>query len=361
MELGRCVRLFVPFAILAAMAAASPLAPPGGAGVRAPVGTCSAGTAAPVAAVAQTAWYRLDPVLDGGGTLAAMRLAAGVASGPTFRVDVPAESFASGPVGGRILVGEDDGVRSRLRLLDTARGCWSLVGLESAVVRSAVMGADASVIYEHRVDRASRADLGVWRRHVASGQTKRVLEPIARDDGYGPTFTTEVTEAGDGRVIATSCGVRACRSRVLEVATGQVTMVPGIGPVIGLAGDRLIAMGICDALPCHVEAIDLRTDARTRVTDGVTAAALGGSVLVWTDAGGSVWETRLDAGPGVSARTVAAPGLTPIRGASLASSGAAAVSGAVVLAPGGRIGDPSLLQVLDPASVHLSRFGEVVP
>ncbi len=361
MELGRWVKFFTPLAVLTAVTAASPLAPPGGSGVRAPVGTCAADVAAPSAAVAAAAWYRLDPVLDGGGTLAAARLSAGIASSATFRVDLPTESFASGPVGGRILVGDDDGVRSRLRLMDTARGCWTLAGLESAVVRSAVMDADASVMYEHRVDRSSRADLGVWQRDVASGRAERVLEPIAQDDAYGRTFTTELAVAADGRVIATSCGARACRSRVLDTASGQVALVPAIGPTIGLAGDQLVAMAVCDALPCGVQAVDLRTGTRQRVADSATEAALGGSAVVWTDARGTVWQRQIGADAGSAAHAVAAAGLAPVRGTSLASSGAATAAGTVVLAPGGRIGDPLAVRVLNTKQGLLSRVGEVVP
>ncbi len=361
MELGRCFRLFAPLAILAAVAAASPLAPPGGAAVRAPVGTCGAEVAAPSSAVASGAWYRVDPVLDGGGTLAAVRLSAGVASGPTFRTDLPAESFASGPVNGQVLVGDDDGARSRQRLLDTARGCWRPVGIESAVVRSAVMGTDTLLAYEHRVDRASRADLGVWRREVASGRTVRVLEPIARDDAYGQTFTTELAVAADGRVVATSCGLRACRGRVVDPATGQVSAVSAVGSVVGLAGGRAVVMGLCDALPCDVEAVDLRTGARARVAKNVVAAALGGTSLVWTDARGTVWQTPLAGGSRGLTRQMGVSNLSPVRASSLAWSGAAAPAGSVVLAPSGHVANPSLIRVLEPIGARLSRLGEVVP
>ena len=106
------------------------------------------------------AWYRLDPVLDRTGTLAAQRLTAGIAGQPSRQLDLAPESFASGPVGGLVLAGEDDGTVSRLRLLDPARGCATAVADEPAVIRSAVLDPDGRSIVEHRVDRTTRADLG---------------------------------------------------------------------------------------------------------------------------------------------------------------------------------------------------------
>jgi hypothetical protein len=274
-------------------------------------------------------------------------------------VSLPAESFASGPERGMILVGDDDGSRSRLRLLDAVRGCWTAVAVDGSVVRSAVMDAPAAVVWEHRVDRLTRADLGVWRRGLASGRSERVLEPIAGDATYGRTFTTELVSAG-GRLVATSCGLRACRSRVLDTVSGQVASVPETGAVVGVAGDRLVAMGACEALPCRVESIDMRTGVRTTVADGVAAAGLGGFLLVWTDAGGGVWQTDLAVPSGSAIRTDAAAGLRPVRRSSLSESGSGP-SGLVLLAPGGRISDAGAIRVLDPATHRLASPVEVLP
>ena len=374
MELGRSIRLLAPLAVFTAVAAASPLAPPGGAAVQTPAGACPAGNASATGAGA--AWFRLDPVLDAGGSLASVRLWAGGAAGVPFRVDLPAESFASGPADGQVLVGDDDGSRTRLRLLDVARGCWRAIAVEDAVVRSAVMREDAAVMYEHRVNRASRADLGVWRRETATGYAVRVLESVAPDAAYGRTYSTDLSLAPDGRVVATSCGAKACRTRVLDAATGHVDAVSATGPVIGLVGDHLVAMSACVSLPCDVEAVDLGSGARSRVADGVVTAAMGGSALVWADVDGCLWQADLAAGPGPAVRVRAAPGLSPVGRSSLAASGAAptgaassgaassgatSAAGSVLLAPGGRIGDVGALRLLDPQSAHLARLVEVNP
>ena len=71
-----------------------------------------------IGAEAGAAWYRLDPVLDEHGSLAGQRLTVGLVGGPARHLDLAPESFVSGPVGGVVLVGDDDGTESRLRLLD---------------------------------------------------------------------------------------------------------------------------------------------------------------------------------------------------------------------------------------------------
>jgi hypothetical protein len=49
-------------------------------------------------------------------------------------------SRSPGPVAGRLLVGDDDGTRSRLRVIDVAAGCAIELGREADVVRSGVLG-----------------------------------------------------------------------------------------------------------------------------------------------------------------------------------------------------------------------------
>ena len=154
------------------------------------------------------AWYRLDPVLDRAGTLAAQRLTAGIAGRPSRHLDLAPESFASGPVGGLVLAGEDDGSVSRLRLLDPAHGCATAVADEPAVIRSAVLDPDGRSIVEHRVDRATRADLGIWRRTIG-GSAVRMLDGLGPDPELGPTFATDLVVAADGRLVVSSCAMDA--------------------------------------------------------------------------------------------------------------------------------------------------------
>src|SRR3954462_10120559 len=66
-----------------------------------------------------------------------------------------------------------------------------------AVVRSAVLTPDGAAVVEHHVDRATRADLGIFRRRIAGGELVRVADPVAWDDAYGATWTTDLVATAD--------------------------------------------------------------------------------------------------------------------------------------------------------------------
>jgi hypothetical protein len=208
-------------------------------------------------------WYRIDPVLDAG-TRTGQRVVLGRAGeGGTRALDLDAESFAAGPFGGRTLVGTDDGRRSRLSLVDAAQGCAWPLAEASDVVRTATLAPDGTSLFEFRVDRQTRTDLGVWRRALdGSAAPSRVLAPIAADARFGPTWITDFVWSEDGRSLAVqSCGEVACRVRILEPLGGRVRLVanPALADVVGLDGDRLVAHGACRGLPCPLVSIDVVT------------------------------------------------------------------------------------------------------
>jgi hypothetical protein len=292
------------------------------------------------------AWYRLDPVLDRSGTLAARRLTTGIAGGPPRQLDMAPESFASGPVGGLVLAGEDDGAVSRLRLLDLTRDCATAVADEQAVIRSAVLDPDGRSILEHRVERTTRADLGVWRRSIG-GSAVRVLEGLGADPELGPTFVTDLVVATDGRLVVSSCALEACRVRVLDPATGDVVLLRGTGPGLGVTGDDVVVRAACPGLPCPVEAVDLATGRRATLAERAGAAALGGPAgadLVYEAAGDRVAVLGISTGRRGAARTA---GGVPLPAGSTASAGAEAPPGRMALAPGGRPG-PTTMRAFDP-------------
>ena len=68
-------------------------------------------------------WFRLDPVLDGSGSLAAQRLVVGSGTGSADGLALDREAFAAGPFDGAVLVGTDDGTSSRMSLLDVGTRC----------------------------------------------------------------------------------------------------------------------------------------------------------------------------------------------------------------------------------------------
>ena len=265
-ELRWLRRVAPPFAALVAVAVL------GGASLRASAAASdclAAGKLTAAAQVSPTGGFAITPLLDAGGTLAGQRVELGSASRATSRLDLPPESFAAGPFGRAILVGTDDGRRSVLRAFDAASGCaWSLA-TETDVIRRATINPSTANIYEFRVDRTTRADLGVWRRPLSGGPAARVLAPLPADDRYGPTFSTELSWSAEGDVlVAQSCGMTSCRTRLLDIAAATVRTVetPDQGEVIGLAAGRLITYGACRGLPCPIASVDAKTgEARTLI------------------------------------------------------------------------------------------------
>jgi hypothetical protein len=227
------------------------------------------------------AWYRLGPrVVDG--VEIGQRLSFGSLATSTRTVDLPPESFAAGPFGGTVLVGSDDGTVSRRSLIDVTSGCaWSL-GRSADVVRRATLTPAGSSIVEFRVDRGTRADLGVWRRSLApDGLEERILTPIEPDPRFGQTWLTELSWSDDGSLLAVqSCGEVACRVRWLDPDSGIGGRIadPSLGEMVGLTRDRLVARAACRGLPCPIRDVSLRTGATHTLVRSAGQAVLGRGV-----------------------------------------------------------------------------------
>jgi hypothetical protein len=366
-ELARRIRwlaLIAPVALAALLAVGQP-APPGvvlaaraqsEATARPPVERPCQLDALPSGVRSGHAWYHLDPVLDASGTLAGQQLTVGVGRNG-WTVPLPPESFASGPVGGRILVGDDDGQRSRLRTIDALRGCWTAIGMSSDVIRSAVLTQDGSRAFEHRVERSTRRDLGIWERDLATGGADAVplMAGLQPDTAYGPTFTTSVLSAPDGRIMVSSCGEFVCRTRVADPRTGQVATTAGTGPGIGLAGQRLVALAACRGLPCEIDSVDIESGVVFGLgeTDGtvVVAPDAQGAVVFAAPRGIGILRPGAE---GHGTEVSGSAGLAPIAATSIADSGAEAPGGLVAVAPGGRVSDPGAIRFLDPTARSLS-------
>jgi hypothetical protein len=302
-------------------------------------------------------WFRLDPLLDDGAS-EGQRLTIGQAGmGRPRMLTLPVESFAAGPFGGRILVGADDGTTSRLSLIDIERLCQAPLAAAAQVIRRATISPDGRSLYEFRVDRSSRADLGVWRRDLdAPATASPALPPIEPDERFGPTWSTEFAWSLDGaRLAVQSCGELACRTRVLELASGAVDRVdhPHLGPMVGLTRDRLLARGACAGLPCPITSVHL--DDGTTVSLAVDA----GSAVLAVDDDGRPWVVHEVGAVGPTLRSVAVDGadaadlpadpdgyrlaLDPSRSGDAAD----IAPGWVVLAPDGRLpleGTPARLR-----------------
>lgn len=227
-------------------------------------------------------WFRMDARLDHAGALQGQRLALGVdGDRSSWTMDLPAESFAAGPFGRAVLVGSDDGSASRLEVADVAGECSWAVAQESDVIRRATIDPTGTTIYEMRVDRATRADLGIWSRPLdGSSPAVRVLEPIAADDRFGRTFATELGwELSRSKLAVQSCGEAACRTRVFDPTTGNVQTVarPDLGVLVGFEGDVLVTYAACPGLPCPIVGTDLTTGTRSVLTDAGAVAVMVGT------------------------------------------------------------------------------------
>ncbi len=231
-------------------------------------------------------WFRQDPRLDRAGTLQGQRLALGVDGERSSRVvDMPPESFAAGPFGRVVLVGSDDGATSRLSAFDVAGECsWPVAQEGGAVIRRATIDPQGQTVYEMRVDRGTRADLGIWARPLdGTGPAVRVVDPIDVDDRFGRTYSTEFSWdlAGD-RLAIQSCGELACRTRVFDPAGGHVRTVADadLGTIVGLSGDELVSYAACKGWPCPVIAVSVETGRKH-----VLAEAAATAILATTSAG----------------------------------------------------------------------------
>jgi hypothetical protein len=288
-------------------------------------------------------WYRLDPVVDASGVLRGQRLVLGrIGARGTTTLQLHVESFASGPSAGRVIVGEDDGRRSTVRIVDLGRRCARVAFEGSTLVRRAVLDPLGGGLVEFRLDRRTRADLGVWLRPLDASAPVRLLEPLPPIDRVGRVFSTELSWSLDGnRLVVTSCGEAVCVARILDRETRDVELVDDrrVGEVLGVVGDTLVAYAGCPSLPCDIVARDLRSG-RTRTIGAVAglaalAEAGGHAVVAFEDYGGdgSVRVVRLD---GHRLRTIRIDGPRLVPAPHRAGASVELPPGVVAFAPGGR-------------------------
>jgi hypothetical protein len=294
---------------------------------------------------AATAWFRHEPVLVDG-SLASSEVVLGSAAQdrPALLV-LDAESFVAGPFGDVLLVGTDDGRTSRLSLVDVAGACSWPLATSDDVIRRATLAPDGRTVFEMRVDRATRADLGIWRRSlVGPGAVERVLGPIAPDERFGRTFTTGFTWSQDGRGLAVrSCGEVACRVRVLEPATGRHRLVadPSLGDVVGLDADRIVTHAACRGLPCPLVSVSLVDGSRTVLEPlaglaTMTTMADGTSRVVFERGATRLRAMALDGGAAQNVGELR-DGERLVAAEDRSGSGAAVPPGWISLAEGGRV------------------------
>jgi hypothetical protein len=221
------------------------------------------------------------------------------------------ESMARGPVGGLLIVTNDDGRASEVRLVDIAKGCSWLVHRDANVVRSAIFDAASGTAYAHLVQRETRKDLGVFQLSGGDPDAaiQQVAEALAPQADLGPIWATELRLNADGTALAVqSCSDQGCLTRV--VALGgfgkPITIVrgQGQGSIIGFAGDRIVTWGFCAGMPCPLQSWAAGQGPKTLAERAVGAGlTLDGRYLVFvTDASGHAARIDLTTGGIVSVK-----------------------------------------------------------
>jgi hypothetical protein len=219
-----------------------------------------------------------------------------ITAGPASRtISLAAEAFATEPVANVVAYGQNDpAAGSTVRALDLQSGCDYALWQTVEVVRSAVIAPDLRSLYIHSVSQATRADLGVTRVNLRTLAATNVVTPPDADANYGVTFATLLHWSLDDDALAVqSCAAERCRTRVLDLATGQVSSFAGNnqGPVVGITRGKIATFDACPGLPCGLSWIDRTTGRATPVDVGAYSANLDedgqGPVLTVSTSAGS--------------------------------------------------------------------------
>lgn len=171
-------------------------------------------------------------------------------------------AWANGPYGLAVLVGDDDGTRSRLFTVSSLDGSETTQLETSDAVVVGALSEDEGAIYFVPVDRVTGVDRGLWRLPVGGSAEEVVAGPIAKaPNDYASRWTMDWS--ADGSVLVTqACHMRSCTTLVLDRGT-RASRLDG-------SGARLI--GVTDA--------DYVTDS------SIVALATGESTAIGMEIGG---------------------------------------------------------------------------
>ena len=232
------------------------------------------------------AWWKTVERLDAAGTLLGRRLSVGRASTVAGSLDVPAESAVSGPVGGLVVVAADDGSRSTVEVVSAATGCGLVIHETGAVVRTAVLDRRDRSVLAHLVDRATRADLGIWRLALVpagASEARLVAPPLggALASAVGTVWGTSLLlDAAGTHLAVQSCADLGCLTRIFDLAhaSNQPVVIRGAaeGPMLGFAGTTLVTWAACPGYPCALLAWDIGSGRSRELIASAGAAAMTG-------------------------------------------------------------------------------------
>lgn len=226
---------------------------------------------------ASTADLKVEPAMSNG-VFTGRRLIVQPRAGLPSQIALPAESFVAPPIGDVVVYGSHKSATgSEVRAISLQDGCHALLARPDHVVRSAVLDPSGKALYVHAVSAIDRRDMGVTRHDLSSGTRGVVVAPPSASDAIGPTFATELRWSVEGDALAVqSCGYSACRTRVLDVATGEVQAFdnPPHGQLVGLTAGTIYALEAGHSAPCSLLAIDRAGGPTTSVFNDALSASL---------------------------------------------------------------------------------------
>ncbi|HYN69119.1 MAG TPA: hypothetical protein VEX41_02790 [Candidatus Eisenbacteria bacterium] len=137
-------------------------------------------------------WWKTVDRLDPTGTLVGRQVFVGRNGAAAAVADLAAESAVSGPVGGVVVATSDDGSQSEIRLLSVRDACSWVAYQTESVVRSAILDPKGGTLLLHLLDRTTRADRGIWKLSGAAGPD---ADPVLVAPSLGATDATGGTAA----------------------------------------------------------------------------------------------------------------------------------------------------------------------
>lgn len=314
-------------------------------------------------------WFQLDDAAPDSDELTGYVLRAGrVGEPPSLTMQLPPEAFVAGPHEDELLVGQNDGARSTLEVVDARTGDRRVLVQSDHVLRRAARSGDE--VYVLVLDQATREERGVFRFSASARDVQQLddgellLPGLARDTAmiFGPTFNTILRPTPDGLIVQ-SCGELLCRARVLDFMTGDVVLRDeiGQGELIGVTGRTLVAWEAGNAWPAKVLAIDVDSGAATELAFAYGAvlarADHGADVLVFEngDTPGELFEQTFTNDPARLLAVFTDDVLHPVPQTDLSLSGLVLPEGFIAIGGEGRVAlpgaapDPLLLRLADGA------------
>jgi hypothetical protein len=172
-------------------------------------------------------------------------------------------SSVSGPVGTDVVVANDDRAQTSVFVVSATDGMQTNLFVTPDLVPAATLSWDGATVYYVKADRTSGADAGLWSRPRAGGPDTQLVpgplgEPIG--DPFGDVTVWWLTLSPDGKTLVVQwCrGGVACRTHLVDLATGDRREATGAGWPIGITDAAFVANGV----PPHdtgLVAVDLST------------------------------------------------------------------------------------------------------